>query len=165
MSQTRRTSTAKLPAQKGLVELSDSLKNAHQPVANPITLVKPRRPPAARTGDAPKESLPQRDTASDPSHSPQDRKSVIPMGVTGHPFFSKDAVPTLGAHVVIQIPYEMPAWDDPDLNNMVSSEGLDDLESTTRGDLQFTLDCTVLCNTDNSPRGGDCGNLICCHRE
>jgi hypothetical protein len=125
------------------VELSDSHKNAQQ--VHPSNPIKPRRPPAPRNIDVTKphtkESSPVRDAASEPPDSAKDHlKYAISgkeMSVHNRRFWSTEVVPGLGVPMLISLPFATLASDDPDLKNMVSSETLDDLESTTRGDLLF----------------------------
>jgi hypothetical protein len=142
MTQPRRTSTTKqMP--RGLVELSDSHKNAQQ--VHPSNPIKPRRPPAPRNTDVtkphPKEFSPLGDAASEPPDSAKEHlKTAISgkeMGVANRRFWSTEVVPGLGVQMLISLPFASMASDDPHLKDMVSSETLDDLESTTRGDLLF----------------------------
>jgi hypothetical protein len=153
MTQPRRTSSTRQQiAPKGLVELNESLKNIQQSYANPANPVKPRRPPATRTNDAittgkphPKDIFTKRDKPSDPVDLPKRSKKVVTPERMTRRMVSEKVVPGLGVQMVISLPFALASNNEPDLKDMAASETLDNLESTTKGDLHFPLspECTI----------------------
>jgi hypothetical protein len=139
MAQPRRTSTTKQTG-KGLLELTDSVKNIQ--TSTTITPLKPRRPPVTRTGDITNKDFPsKRDKPSEPvidlEMSPSSPAAQDTTIIARHRLFSEKTHPALGVPMLISLPFPATVWSDPDLKDMIVSETLDDLESTTRGDLQF----------------------------
>lgn len=164
MVQSRRTSTTKNPAKQGPAELTESLKNIHQnqpgPAGITTTPAKPRRPPSQRASEMAaqshksyfKDSPFKRDKSSDPDDPDPMGKMMDKSGV--RTVVSDSVYPGNRTLMIISLPTEEPKKVNSHLKNMVSSESVDDLESTTKEDLEFLDDgiprfCQILIIIDS----------------
>ena len=164
MVQSRRTSTTKYPAKQGLAELTESLKNIqqNQQAFAGITTApaKPRRPPSQRANEMTvqshkshfKDSTFKRDRSSEPDDPDPMGKMMDKSGVRS--VVSDSVYPGNRTLMIISLPTEEPKRSNPYLKTMVSSELVDNLESTSKEDLEFLDDGFSPCLPDVDNRFG-----------
>lgn len=151
MVQSRRTSTTKHPAKLGPTELPESLKNIQQNQQAPIgitttTPAKPRRPPSQRANETTiqnnkshfKDYPLKRNRSSEPDDPEPMEKMMDKSSVRS--VVSDSVYPGNRTLMIISFPMEELKRSNPYLKTMVSSESIDDLESTTKEDLEFLDD-------------------------
>lgn len=152
MVQSRRTSTTRHTANQYPAELTESLKNIqHQynQAASALTAttpVKPPRHPSQRASEMTaqrnkyhlKDYLSKRDKSSQPDDPDTMGKTSDKSGIRS--VVSDSVYPGNLTLLIISLPIQEPKRSNPHLKTMMSSESFDDLESTTKGDLEFLDD-------------------------
>jgi hypothetical protein len=165
MAQSRRTSTTKYTGRQVPAEISDSLKNIlHQvqqstPAVPATNQAKSRRssPPRHQRANCditkqnadriphPGEASIKGDSVTKPLESENPIKDATgpvspatPMENPVRHVVSESVYPGTRIKMIISLPASPPPRIEPDLKKIVSSESLDDVESTTKGDLQFS---------------------------
>lgn len=148
MVQSRRTSATRYPAKQGPSELTESLKNIQQNQQAPAgstttTPAKPRRPPSQHATDMTSQSCKsnfkdppsKRERSSEPDDPDPMEKIMDKSGVRC--VVSESVYPGNRTLMIISLPTEEPKRINPYLKTMVSPESVDDLECTTKEDLEF----------------------------
>jgi hypothetical protein len=170
MFHSRRISVIKGTQKQSPIELTQSLKNVFaqqaQSQALPtaaiatMTQVKSRRPPSQRQNDIlnqntkahTKESPTKRDSQYKPSEPYDSSKDIKDLSASRartmdkpiRHVVSESLYPGARIKMIISLPTNDSPRNEPDLlKTMVSSESIDDLESTTKGNLQFPHECSV----------------------